>query len=199
MTILELNGERLLEHLDQLAGLRLSIFREYPYLYDGLLEDERRYLSGYAAQGQVLLAVDNDQVAGAITGMPLAEESGAFVEPFRAAGLAPEQYYYIGELLLLPPYRGLGWGSRLLARLEQLVAQQGRYPVCCLATVARPEDHPLRPDRFVPIERFCRRHGYRPIEGVVARVTWREIDGLSTIKTLTFWQKSLGQTMEGKQ
>ena len=89
MTILELNGERLLEHLDQLAGLRLSIFREYPYLYDGLLEDERRYLSGYAAQGQVLLAVDNDQVAGAITGMPLAEESGAFVEPFRAAGLAP--------------------------------------------------------------------------------------------------------------
>ena len=97
MTILELEGAQVLNYLDPLAGLRLNIFREYPYLYDGQLEDERRYLSGYADQGLVLLALDAGRVAGAITGMPLAKESEAFVAPFRNAGLAPEQFYYIGD------------------------------------------------------------------------------------------------------
>lgn len=189
MTILEVSGTRVLDHLDQLAGLRLSIFREYPYLYDGRLEDERRYLAGYADQGQVLLALDDERVVGAITGLPLAKESEQFVEPFRKAGLAPEQYYYIGELLLLPAYRKLGWGSRLLARLEQLVAQQRRYGRFCLATVVRSDDHPLRPAGFIPIDRFCRRHGYSLLDGVTTQVSWRERDDRVSPKELAFWHK----------
>jgi len=190
MTILELQGAQVQDYLDQLAGLRPSIFREYPYLYDGQLDEERRYLSGYAGKGQVLLALDAGRVVGAITGMPLAEESEPFVEPFRVAGLEPEQFYYIGELLLLPAYRNLGWGSRLLARLEQLVAQQGRYASCCLATVARPSNHPLQPVGFVPIERFCQRHGYALISGVAAQVSWQELDGQISPKKLDFWRKA---------
>lgn len=190
MTIIELSGTKVLDFLDQLAGLRLSIFREYPYLYDGLLEDEQRYLAGYANQGVVLLAMEAEQVVGAITGMPLAAESEAFTGPFRAAGLVPEQFYYIGELLLVPACRNLGYGSRLLARLEQTVAQQGRYTDYCLATVARPDDHPLRPAGFVLIERFCRRHGYRLIEGVAAQVSWQEVQGQVCTNRLDFWRKS---------
>ena len=34
--------------LDSLASLRLEIFREYPYLYDGCREDELAYLKSYA-------------------------------------------------------------------------------------------------------------------------------------------------------
>ena len=198
MMILELKGTQVLDYLDQLAGLRLNIFREYPYLYDGQLEDERRYLSGYAVTGQVLLALDEEQVIGAITGMPLAMESEAFVTPFRAAGLAPEEFYYIGELLLLPPYRNLGWGSRLLDRLEQSVAQQGACRSYCLATVNRPEGHPQRPAGYVPIEQFCRRHGYTLIEGVTAQIPWRELDGKSTHKTLSLWRKSVDGAGEGR-
>lgn len=190
MTILELKGAQVLDYLDQLAGLRLGIFREYPYLYQGQLDDERRYLSGYADQGQVLLALDTGRVVGAITGMPLAMESEAFVAPFRNAGLVLEQYYYIGELLLQPGHRNLGWGSRLLARLELLVEQQRRYNDFCLATVVRPEDHPLRPARFVSIEQFCRRHGYALINGVTAQVPWREVDGQVSDKQLNFWRKA---------
>jgi len=189
MTILELSGTKVLGYLDQLAGLRLSIFRDYPYLYDGLLEDERRYLAGYAEQGQVLVALDEGRVVGAITGMPLAKESAAFVEPFRNAGLVPEQYYYIGELLFEQPYRNRGWGSRLLARLEQLVADQGCYRSLCLATVLRPDDHPLRPVGFTPIDLFCQRHGYSLINGITAQVPWRELDGQVSNKALAFWHK----------
>lgn len=190
MTILELKGTQVLDYLDQLAGLRLNIFREYPYLYDGQLEDERRYLSGYADQGLVLLALDAGRVAGAITGMPLAQESEAFVAPFRNAGLAPEQFYYIGELLLQADYRNLGWGSRLLDRLEQLVGDEGSFSQYCLATVVRPEAHPSRPIGFVPIERFCRRHGYSLMNGVTAQVPWQELDGQVSSKQLEFWHKA---------
>lgn len=195
MTIIELSEELVLDYLDQLAGLRLTIFREYPYLYDGQLEDEHQYLAGYAAQGgDVLLALDGEQVAGAITGLPLMHESAAFVEPFHAAGLTTEQYFYIGELLLLPPYRNLGWGSQLLARLEQRVAHRNRYQHYCLATVVRPTDHPLRPNGYIPIERFCQRHGYRHLAGVCAHVPWREVDGQTTTKTLGFWCKDIPHT-----
>ena len=34
--------------LDALAELRIAVFRDYPYLYDGDLNYERRYLDRYA-------------------------------------------------------------------------------------------------------------------------------------------------------
>lgn len=189
MTIIELSGERVLGYLDQLAGLRLSIFQEYPYLYDGRLEDERRYLGGYADHGQVLLAVDSGRVVGAITGMPLVEESELLVEPFRAAGLAPERGYYIGELLFLQRWRHRGWGSRLLARLEELIRLQGDYSYCCFVTVIRPPDHPLQPVGFVPIESFCQHQGYRRLNNTMAQLAWREVDGQVSNKRLACWYK----------
>lgn len=197
MIILELTGQEIIDRLDDLAGLRLNIFREYPYLYEGKIEDERCYLADYAAKGCALLACDGERVAGAITGMPLADESAAFVKPFFAAGLVPEDYFYIGELLLHKQYRGQGLGSRLLANLEQLVGKQGRYHRYCFATVVRPDEHHLRPLEFIPIERFSIRHGYRPLSGVSVQIAWQELDGQTTAKTLRFWDKETSRMVHG--
>lgn len=193
MLIRELQGQQIIDHLDQLADLRLRIFREYPYLYDGTLADERQYLAEYAHHGAVLLALVDGQIAGAITGMPLAEESPQLATPFIQAGLAPQEYFYIGELLLYAPYRHHGTGSLLLARLERLVAERTKYGCFCFATVVRPDDHPLKPVDYTPIERFSGRHGYRLLPGVSARIAWREIDGQTTVKTLDFWQKEVNR------
>ena len=191
MLIRELNGHEIIAHLDQLADLRLGIFREYPYLYDGNRDGERRYLGSYAGKGLVLLALDTEQVAGAITGMSLADETPALVAPFHAAGLAPQEYFYIGELLLYAPYRKHGTGSLLLTRLEQLVEERTSCRHYCFATVVRPANHPEKPVDFVSIERFSHRHGYRLLPGVSARIAWQEIDGQTTTKRLDFWQKEV--------
>ena len=51
-----LTGAGLEAALDEVAALRLAVFRDWPYLYDGDLDYERRYLDSYrSAPGAVLV------------------------------------------------------------------------------------------------------------------------------------------------
>ena len=43
-----LSGAALLPHLDAVAALRIAVFRDWPYLYDGDAAYEREYLDAYA-------------------------------------------------------------------------------------------------------------------------------------------------------
>ena len=47
LTIHEIGGAELEPWLEALGGLRIRVFREFPYLYDGSLEYEREYLGVY--------------------------------------------------------------------------------------------------------------------------------------------------------
>ncbi|NBO21620.1 MAG: GNAT family N-acetyltransferase, partial [Rhodobacteraceae bacterium] len=42
-----LTGPAVAEVLDDVARLRIAVFRDWPYLYDGDLNYERRYLDSY--------------------------------------------------------------------------------------------------------------------------------------------------------
>src|SRR5690606_6621356 len=107
-------GAAVRPHLEALAGLRIAVFREWPYLYQGDLDYEAGYLAAYAkSAGSVfVLAFDGDQVVGAATGIPMADETEAFLKPVRERGIAPERMFYFGESVLLPAYRGQGIGNR---------------------------------------------------------------------------------------
>ena len=56
--------------LDQVAQLRLTVFRDWPYLYEGDLDYERDYLAAYvrSADSLFVMAFDGDQVVGAVEG-----------------------------------------------------------------------------------------------------------------------------------
>ena len=66
MEIRLLHGAAIAPYIDDLARLRLSVFREFPYLYDGTPQYEADYLSTYARSGRSLavLAIDQGQVVG---------------------------------------------------------------------------------------------------------------------------------------
>jgi hypothetical protein len=55
--------------LDEVARLRIEVFREWPYLYDGTLDYERDYLAHFADAEDALIvaARDGDSVVGAAT------------------------------------------------------------------------------------------------------------------------------------
>jgi hypothetical protein len=55
----------------------------------------------------------------------------------------------------------------------------------------RPDDHPLRPANFLPIERFLKRTGFKALPGVMATFTWPELDGVSRDQQMQFWLKPL--------
>ena len=49
IVIERLQGTALTAALPDLARLRIAVFREWPYLYDGSADYEQRYLATYAA------------------------------------------------------------------------------------------------------------------------------------------------------
>lgn len=178
---------------EDLAALRIEVFRDFPYLYDGDRDYERRYLTTYLeAPGAVVVgAVADGALVGAATGSPLTQHDEAFGAPFAERGLDPATYFYFGESVLRKEWRGQGIGVRFFEEREKAAREAG-FSRCVFSAVLRPPDHRLRPDGYVPLDGFWRRRGYRRIEGLTTSYSWRDIgeDG-ETSKPMEYWQKTL--------
>ena len=181
-------------YLDAVAELRIAVFREFPYLYDGSLEYERSYLKTWenTERAVLVLAFDGDKVVGASTGMPLEDEEEVFQAPFRAAALDPAGFFYCAESVLLPAWRGQGLGLRFFAEREAHARELGGFHSVAFCAVCRPEDHPLRPPGYEPLNRFWEKRGFTRHPELRAHFSWKDIDQEEqTSKPLEFWLKSL--------
>ncbi|MFV0475119.1 MAG: GNAT family N-acetyltransferase [Pikeienuella sp.] len=179
--------------LPEVARLRIGVFRDWPYLYDGDPGYEARYLAPYAASAGAIIvgAWAGERMVGASTGAPLEDHAEAFGAPFRAGGWALEDFYYCAESVLLPDWRGHGAGRAFFAAREAKARAMGRAKTCFCAVI-RPEDHPARPAGYRPLDGFWRAIGYQPVEGLVARLGWKDIgDAEETEKELQFWMRTL--------
>lgn len=71
--ILRFQGAEARSFINELATLRLKVFSEFPYLYKGSLDYEKKYLETYfsAKNSFILLVKDKstDQWIGATTGI----------------------------------------------------------------------------------------------------------------------------------
>ena len=190
-----LTGSAVADSLADLASLRIEIFQEFPYLYDGRREDELRYLKLYAEAPEsfVITVTASDKVVGAATGIPLRHEHQGLIEPFAGSAYPVDEIYYVGELLLYPAYRNQGLGLRLVTKVEAQVCSLGTYRYLTCSTVLRPDDHPRRPTQtqYLPIDRFLARTGFRPLPGMTTEFSWRETDGDTRTHPMKFWIKEL--------
>ena len=187
-----LTGAAVGEVLDDLARLRIAVFRDWPYLYDGDLDYERDYLQAYQSPGAVVVAAyDGARMIGAATGAPMEDHAGDFAAAFAARPEPLEQIFYCAESVLLPEYRGHGLGHAFFDGREAQARALGRsYSAFC--RVVRPDDHPLHPQGYRPLDGFWRKRGYAPLPGVVAGFDWKDIgDSAPTRKPLQFWMKTL--------
>jgi len=188
-----LTGAALEDALDDLAVLRIEVFRAWPYLYDGDPGYERRYLASYRDNPRAILvgAFDGPQLVGAATGTPMEDHEEDFAAAFEGTGYDLGDLFYCAESVLLPAYRGHGAGHAFFeAREAQARALGRRFSAFC--AVVRPEDHPLRPDSYRPLDPFWRKRGYAPLPGVLARFDWKDVDQPGqTAHPLQFWIKTL--------
>lgn len=175
--------------LDDVARLRIAVFRDWPYLYEGDAAYERDYLAAYARSPDsvFVLALDAERVVGASTGLPLADDQPAFAAPFRAAGLPVEQVFYFGESVLLPEYRGLGMGHAFFDRREAHARALGRFRWTAFCAVDREADDPRRPPGHRDNDAFWRGRGYARQPGMAMRLDWNEAGRGEAGHALTFW------------
>ena len=193
MRVEALSGPALEAALDEVARLRIAVFRDWPYLYDGSLAYERAYMAPYRDNPRAVVAgaFDGDNLVGAATGTPMEDHAEDFAAAFAGTGLALSDIYYCAESVLLPEYRGRGVGHRFFDIREAKAAALGRRHVA-FCGVQRPADHPARPAGYRPLDAFWRARGYAPLPGVVAHFRWKDVgeDGQSE-KSLQFWTRTL--------
>ena len=103
-----LAGAALDAGIEDVARLRIEVFRDFPYLYDGDMAYEVDYLSRYrdAPGATIVTARFDDRIVGAATGLPLAEADPVFIDPVSSVGLDPSETFYCAESVLLPGFRG---------------------------------------------------------------------------------------------
>jgi GNAT superfamily N-acetyltransferase len=188
-----LTGGALEAALDDVARLRIAVFRAFPYLYDGNLDYERTYLATYAdSEAAVLVgAFDGPRLVGAATGTPMEDHAEDFARALADWDVPMEKVFYCAESVLLPDYRGQGVGHAFFDAREAHARALGRTHAAFCAVI-RPADHPARPADYRPLDPFWRKRGYAPLPGAVARFRWKDLgEAEQTAKPLQFWTRAL--------
>ena len=163
-----LTGDELAEHLPALAVLRIAVFSDYPYLYDGDAEYEHRYLAEYAAAPNAVL-----------------------VAAFEERGFDTGKLFYFGESVLLPRYRGHGIGHAFFDHREDAARKAGAE-AAIFASVIRADNHPDRPHDYRPLSDFWTKRGYAPVEGLISQLAWKEHGEESeSHKPMQYWMRAL--------
>lgn len=186
-------GETVRPFLNEIARLRIAVFREFPYLYEGTIEYEMKYLSDYvsSANSLIVLATSNAEIVGASTAIPLDGADPEFREPIEASGTNAREVFYFGESILLPEFRGRGLGHQFFDKREVHALKLG-FRSTGFFSVIRADNHPLKPDGYRSHDLFWEKRGYSRQNSTIARFPWKQIgEPQETLQKLVFWQRKL--------
>ncbi|AIT09265.1 hypothetical protein LO80_04300 [Candidatus Francisella endociliophora] len=194
MDFVILKGLEIDKFLNDVIDLRIKVFREYPYLYDGNLEYEREYFKDFIkdSTARVILVKDADKVVAVATSIAL---SNAHLcddthKPFVEKGYDVERFYYYGEIMIDQDYRNQGI-SKQIYQLREKEAKSLGFDKLCFATIIKDSDN-IPADYFDP-NKMWKSMGF--VERLDMRVecSWPKIqaDGSTKEQTsgLNFWIK----------
>lgn len=187
------SGRKILPFVEELAALRIEIFREFPYLYQGDTHYEKTYLHVYtqSPSSLLVLARHNGALVGASTCLPMEDEDVAFQRPFLERNMDLKKIFYFGESILKKEHRGKGLGHVFFEEREkhakELIPELDLTVFC---SVIRPDYHPSKPSDYRPHDAFWNKRGYQKQEGMICSFPWRDIgDTMESHKNLQFWSK----------
>lgn len=188
-------GEAMSPYIPDIARLRIEVFRDFPYLYQGDMDYEANYLKHFASCPQSIVVIARNtagEVVGASTGMPLAFEDQAFKAPIENSPWPVETFFYCAESVLQRRYRGCGLGVAFFKAREAHALALGGFQRVGFCAVQRASEHPLRPAHYQPLDAFWQKRGYTAYPKLTVQFAWTDVgDSDESAKTLMFWSKPL--------
>ncbi|MGL6195657.1 MAG: GNAT family N-acetyltransferase [Thermoguttaceae bacterium] len=192
-------GKDAAPEITALSEFRIKFFREFPYLYVGDLESEKPYINEYLKNPEMVfcIAKDGTKTIAVSTACPLSsffksESELSDISQFRDHGYDAAEFYYIGELIVLPEYQNRGISKELLAIQYRIAKERGFNKYSFLA-VQRNDTDPLRPKDYTPASTVFEKLGFHKTDMTVS-FQWNTLQPNGTAKkqpnTLDFWLKT---------
>lgn len=188
-------GAKIAPYVKTVAELRVGIYREYPYLYDGNVEFElKETLPIYTRSKNSVWGVarDGEKIIGLAIWLPLSEISRDLQTPLLEKELDVEAYCCLVDLMVLKEYQGQGIGKRLYAISEEHVKKEQRYSYLTLYTIERPIKDHKKPKDYTSLDEYWKKRGFVKHPELFFTHPWKDIgDKVDTDHTLIFWIKDL--------
>lgn len=189
-------GKDLLSFVDDIARLRIEVFKEWPYRYDGTLENEAKYLKKFISsdEGFCVVAKDAEKVIGISTALPLKDEEEKMQAPFIKKGYNPDDFFYLSETVLQKEYRGSGIGGKLVEMRESKASQNSKYTHLTVAAIERGQ---VPPNSSKDLSQSRRAKGFTRDPELIVWYAWKDVGAdEETTKPLIFWVKPLQEFHE---
>ncbi len=93
---------------------------------------------------------------------------------------------------MLTKYRGLGLGKQFMKARLDFASSIKTVTHAVFCSVIRPQNHPLKPSSYRPLDDFWLATGFIPQEHLLAELEWLDQgETQPTKKTLKYWKKSI--------
>ncbi len=194
INIQSFKGNALKPYLPSIAKVRQEVYREYPYLHEVDLEQEKSYLEEHldTEEAIAVLVFDGSAIVGVSTGTPLENEPENIQAPFIKEGLDICSFYYFGKSFLLKPYRGRGFGHHFFDLREYHAQNLGSYHHICFSSIARQEKPQNLPKEYMSLNSFWQKRGYVQHPEMHYKLSWKDIsDSTPSEKPMVIWTKDL--------
>jgi GNAT superfamily N-acetyltransferase len=186
-------GKEISAVIENLAALRIQVFREFPYLYEGDHDFEYQYLNKYVESkcSFIFTVWDEGKLVGASTCIALCDEAPEVIEPFDKACLNLDSIIYFGESILLKDYRNKGYGKLFMKERFEFAQSFSWCKEVYFCSIDRPENHPLKPNGYKNLHEFWLTQGFNPTN-LSSVFVWKDInESVESEKKMNFWIKSI--------
>lgn len=165
-------GNAISPYIQDITDLSLTIYREYPYLYEGTEEEYMPFIEyySYSQNGIACILFDNDKPIGVAIGMPMNEMREKYKQPLLNYYTETDfdSLFYLGEFLLLKEYRGQGFSKQMYLELEQQVRKTGFSSKIFFCEI----------DNYRSLDKFWSKLGFKLCGNLSFTVYWRNVSEL---------------------
>lgn len=163
-------------YLHAIVDLCNRVFSEYPELYeaqDEYTEIIAKYIQ--SSSGVATIIFNDTQPVGVAIGSALTDKKDHYDEAMlQENGINPDDFFYLGEIVLLKEYRGKGYGKQVYQEFEEAVKNLNHFSAlifCKLHQSAHPE---LQPADYHSLNTFWSKQGYTQHPTLMIPFHWRD-------------------------
>ncbi len=187
------HGEQAKIYVSEVAQLRIDLFRNFPYLYDGSTAYEEKYLHTLieAPENIIVMAFEDNAVVGAACALPMRYETLNIQQPLIDKGYDIDQIYYFGESIIRPSHRNRGFGKEFFRIREEWAQGLGWYDFITFCNIERSTDHPAKNLDYKAPDEYWKSLGFQPTD-MFCQIAWKELsEANESPKPLRFWMKEI--------